>query len=56
MKLNNKYYLLRHGEAKSNVKNVVSCWPEIQIATELGIPIEYIEYCGEGKYINSNEI
>ena len=28
MKLNNKYYLLRHGEAKSNIKNIVSCWPE----------------------------
>lgn len=28
MKLNNKYYILRHGEAMSNVKNVVSCWPE----------------------------
>ena len=27
-KLNNKYYLLRHGEALSNVKNVVSSWPE----------------------------
>ena len=28
MKLKNKYYLLRHGEAVSNVKDVVSCWPE----------------------------
>ena len=28
MKLNNKYYILRHGEAVSNVKDVVSCWPE----------------------------
>src|SRR5258706_3755800 len=28
MKLQNKYYLLRHGEALSNVKNVVSSWPE----------------------------
>lgn len=28
MKLNNKYYILRHGEAISNVKDVVSCWPE----------------------------
>ncbi len=28
MKLNNKYYLLRHGEAMSNVKQVVSSWPE----------------------------
>lgn len=28
MKLNNKYYILRHGEAESNVKNIVSCWPE----------------------------
>lgn len=28
MKLNNKYYILRHGEALSNVKNIVSCWPE----------------------------
>ena len=28
MRLNNKYYLLRHGEAESNVKNIVSSWPE----------------------------
>lgn len=28
MKLNNKYYILRHGEAVSNVKNIISCWPE----------------------------
>jgi broad specificity phosphatase PhoE len=28
MKLNNKYYILRHGEAESNVKDIVSCWPE----------------------------
>jgi len=28
MKLNNKYYVLRHGEAVSNVKDIVSCWPE----------------------------
>jgi len=28
MKLKNKYYILRHGEAKSNVKDIVSCWPE----------------------------
>src|ERR1035437_890189 len=28
MKLNNKYYIMRHGEAKSNVDNIVSCWPE----------------------------
>jgi len=28
MKLNNKYYILRHGEAKSNVDDIVSCWPE----------------------------
>lgn len=28
MKLNNKYYLMRHGQAISNVKNVSSCWPE----------------------------
>lgn len=28
MKLNNKYYILRHGEAMSNVKKVVSSWPE----------------------------
>jgi broad specificity phosphatase PhoE len=28
MKLNNKYYILRHGEAKSNIGRVVSCWPE----------------------------
>jgi broad specificity phosphatase PhoE len=28
MKLNNKYYILRHGQAISNVKDIVSCWPE----------------------------
>ena len=28
MKLNNKYYILRHGEALSNVKEIASCWPE----------------------------
>ena len=28
MKLNNKYYILRHGEALSNVRQVVSSWPE----------------------------
>jgi broad specificity phosphatase PhoE len=28
IKLNNKYYLLRHGEAISNVNGVVSSWPE----------------------------
>lgn len=28
VKLNNKYYILRHGEAISNVKEIVSSWPE----------------------------
>lgn len=28
MKLNNKYYIMRHGQAKSNVKAFCSCWPE----------------------------
>jgi broad specificity phosphatase PhoE len=28
MKLNNTYYILRHGESRGNVKNIVSCWPE----------------------------
>jgi broad specificity phosphatase PhoE len=28
MKLNNTYYLLRHGEAVSNIRQVVSSWPE----------------------------
>ncbi len=28
MKLNNKYYILRHGEAISNTKDIVSSWPE----------------------------
>ncbi len=28
MKLNNKYYILRHGEARSNIEQIVSCWPE----------------------------
>lgn len=28
MKLNNKYYILRHGEALSNVREIASCWPE----------------------------
>jgi len=28
MKLNNIYYILRHGEAKSNVDGILSNWPE----------------------------
>ena len=28
MKLNKKYYILRHGEAVSNVRRVISSWPE----------------------------
>ena len=28
MKLKNHYYIMRHGEAKSNVKDIVSSWPE----------------------------
>jgi len=28
MELNNKYFIMRHGEAESNVKDIVSCWPE----------------------------
>lgn len=28
MRFNNKYYILRHGEATSNVKSIVSSWPE----------------------------
>jgi broad specificity phosphatase PhoE len=28
MKLKNKYYILRHGEALSNVRDIVSSWPE----------------------------
>jgi broad specificity phosphatase PhoE len=28
MKLKNKYFLLRHGQALSNIENVISCWPE----------------------------
>lgn len=28
MKLKNKYYIMRHGQAKSNVKAFCSCWPE----------------------------
>lgn len=28
MKLNNTYFLLRHGEARSNKYHFVSCWPE----------------------------
>ena len=28
MKLNNTYYILRHGEALSNEKNINSSWPE----------------------------
>jgi len=28
MKLHNKYYILRHGEALSNIKRVISSWPE----------------------------
>ena len=28
MKLNNKYYILRHAQAISNIKDIISCWPE----------------------------
>ena len=28
MKLKNKYYIMRHGQAISNVKSLCSCWPE----------------------------
>ena len=28
MMLHNKYYILRHGEALSNVKGIISSWPE----------------------------
>lgn len=28
MKLNNKYYILRHGQSLSNVMGIVSSWPE----------------------------
>lgn len=28
MKLNNKYFLLRHGQAISNVQRILSSWPE----------------------------
>lgn len=28
MKLNNKYYIMRHGQALSNEREVCSCWPE----------------------------
>jgi broad specificity phosphatase PhoE len=27
-KYNNKYFILRHGEARSNKKKIISCWPE----------------------------
>lgn len=26
--LGNKYYIMRHGQAVSNVKDIISCWPE----------------------------
>lgn len=26
--MKNRYFLLRHGQALSNVKNIISCWPE----------------------------
>jgi broad specificity phosphatase PhoE len=28
MKLKNKYFIMRHGQAISNVKDICSCWPE----------------------------
>jgi len=28
MKLNNQYYIIRHGESISNKKDISSCWPE----------------------------
>jgi len=57
MKLNNTYYLLRHGEAESNAQNRCSSWPELfenhltrqgkeQVAVALhtlkNIPVDYI--------------
>jgi broad specificity phosphatase PhoE len=26
--MRNQYYILRHGQARSNVKEIISCWPE----------------------------
>jgi len=39
MKLNNKYYIMRHGEALSNVREIVSNWPETfeNFLTERGV-------------------
>jgi broad specificity phosphatase PhoE len=38
MKLQNKYYIMRHGQALANLKNMLSCWPEtfINHLTEAG--------------------
>ena len=39
IKLKNKYYIMRHGQAISNVRDVCSCWPEkfYNPLTKLGI-------------------
>ena len=39
IKLKNKYYIMRHGQAISNVRDVCSCWPEkfYNHLTKLGI-------------------
>ena len=55
MKLNNKYYILRHGEALSNARGIVSSWPEKfdNHLTELGKnSIKEIEEKLEDKNIN----
>ena len=31
MKLNNKYFLLRHGHSLRNAKKIASCWPEKEL-------------------------
>ncbi|MBM3206152.1 MAG: histidine phosphatase family protein [Candidatus Staskawiczbacteria bacterium] len=47
MKLNNKYYILRHGEALSNVKNICSSFPETFENPLTGLGIEMIRVASE---------
>ena len=47
LKLNNKYYILRHGEALSNVKNICSSFPETFENPLTGLGREMIKVSAE---------
>ena len=47
MKLNNKYYILRHGEALSNVREIASSWPETFDNPLTGLGREMVKVAAE---------